>query len=115
MLKGVPENINLQEVKEKLQQLTYVSPIHHACLVVGWPASCTNLSSGAGKISRYQQIDEVRQQAIQAVEEWNFSHHTYSSNSTRKNVLYWKKNKRESPKLLLLFNALHLFEYRKCF
>lgn len=77
MLQGVPENINLQEVKEKLQQVAHVNSIHHTHV---WSLDGQHhvLTSHLvlEKISRYAQIDEVRQQAIQAVEEWDFSHHT---------------------------------------
>ena len=77
MLQGVPENINLQEVKKKLQQLPHVNSIHHTHV---WSLDGQHhvLTSHLvlENISRYEQIDEVRQQAIQAVEEWDFSHHT---------------------------------------
>ena len=29
------------------------------------------------KISHFDQIDDVRQRAIESVEEWDFSHHTF--------------------------------------
>lgn len=77
LLQGVPENINLREVKKKLQQVPYVNSIHHTHV---WSLDGQHhvLTSHLvlEEISRYEQIDEVRQQAIQAVEEWDFSHHT---------------------------------------
>ena len=77
MLQGVPENINLQEVKKKLEQVPHVSSTHHTHV---WSLDGQHHVLTAHlvleKISRFEQVDEVRQQAIQAVEEWDFSHHT---------------------------------------
>ena len=77
MLQGVPDGVNLQEVKVKLQQVPHVSSIHHTHI---WSLDGQHHVLTAHlvleKISRYEQLDEVRQQAINAVKEWDFSHHT---------------------------------------
>ena len=77
MLQGVPENINLQEVKWKLQQVPHVNSVHHTHV---WSLDGQHHVLTAHlvlkNINRYEQIDEIRQQAIHAVEEWEFSHHT---------------------------------------
>lgn len=77
MLQGVPEGIDLKEVKKKLQQVPNVSSVHHTHV---WSLDGQHHVLTAHlvleKISSYEQIDDVRQQAIEAVEEWEFSHHT---------------------------------------
>lgn len=77
MLQGVPENINLQEVKKKLQKVPHVGSIHHTHV---WSLDGQHHVLTAHlvleEISRYEQIDEVRQEAVHAMEEWEFSHHT---------------------------------------
>lgn len=77
MLQGVPKGIDLQEVKMKLQQVPHVNSIHHTHVwsLDGQHHVLTSHLVLEG-ISSYEQIDEVRQQAINAVEEWEFSHHT---------------------------------------
>lgn len=77
MLQGVPEGIDLKEVNKKLQQVPHVSSIHHTHVwsLDGQHHVLTSHLVLEG-INRYEQIDDVRQQAIQAVEEWEFSHHT---------------------------------------
>lgn len=77
MLQGVPEGVNLQEVKKELQQVQHVNSVHHMHV---WSLDGQHHVLTAHLvlegISRYEQIDEVRQQAVRAVEEWEFSHHT---------------------------------------
>lgn len=77
MLQGVPAGIDLQEVRNKLQQVENVNSLHHVHV---WSLDGQHHVLTAHlvleRISRYQQIDEVRQQAVHAVEGWKFSHHT---------------------------------------
>ena len=77
LLQGVPENINLKELKKMLQEVPHVNSIHHTHVwsLDGQHHVLTSHLVLEG-INRYEQIDDVRQQAIQAVEEWDFSHHT---------------------------------------
>ena len=78
MLQGVPEGVDLQEVRKKLQQVSNVSSVHHTHV---WSLDGEHHVLTAHlvleKISEYDQIDEIRQQAIGAVAEWDFSHHTF--------------------------------------
>lgn len=77
LLQGVPEGISLEEVKGKLLKVPHVNSIHHTHI---WSLDGQHhvLSSHLvlEDIVRFQQIDEVRQQAVQALEAWEFSHHT---------------------------------------
>lgn len=77
LLQGVPQNINLKEVKKALQQVSYVNSIHHTHVwsLDGQHNVLTTHLVLEG-ISHYEQIDGVRQRAIEAVEECDFSHHT---------------------------------------
>ena len=78
MLQGVPEDIDLEVVKTKLGQVRHVNSIHHTHV---WSLDGEHhvLTSHLvlEEISSYEQVDDVREQAINAVEEWNFSHHTF--------------------------------------
>ncbi|MCC8360599.1 cation diffusion facilitator family transporter [Salinimicrobium sediminilitoris] len=78
LLQGVPEGLNMQEVKKQLQQVDHVSSIHHMHV---WSLDGEHHVLTAHlvleKISHFDQIDDVRQKAIESVEEWDFSHHTF--------------------------------------
>ena len=77
MLQGVPEDIDLEEVRNKLQQIPNVSSLHHTHV---WSLDgehhVVTSHLVLENISRYKQMDDVRQQALKALEEWEFSHHT---------------------------------------
>ncbi len=78
LLQGVPEGLNMQEIKKQLQQVDHVSSIHHMHV---WSLDGEHHVLTAHlvleKISHFDQIDDVRQKAIESVEEWDFSHHTF--------------------------------------
>lgn len=78
LLQGVPEGLDMQEVKKKLQQVDHVNSIHHMHV---WSLDGEHHVLTAHlvleRISHYDQIDDVRQKAIDSVAEWDFSHHTY--------------------------------------
>ena len=78
LLQGVPEGLDMQEVKRQLQQVDHVSSIHHMHV---WSLDGEHHVLTAHlvleKISHFIQIDDVRQKAIESVEEWDFSHHTF--------------------------------------
>ncbi|NJY62526.1 cation transporter [Salinimicrobium sp. CDJ15-81-2] len=78
LLQGVPEGLDMQEVKKQLQQVDHVNSIHHIHV---WSLDGEHHVLTAHlvleKISHYDQIDEVRQNAIESVAEWDFSHHTF--------------------------------------
>lgn len=93
MLQGVPENIDLKEVKKKLEQVPHVNSIHHTHV---WSLDGEHhvLTSHLvlEEISSYDQIDEVREQAIGAVKEWDFSHHTFQLELDKKKCPMLKAN-----------------------
>lgn len=76
-LQGVPENIDLEEIKSRLKQVGHVRSIHHTHV---WSLDgehhvlTTHLV--LEKISEYGQIDKVRQSALKAVKEYDFHHYT---------------------------------------
>jgi cobalt-zinc-cadmium efflux system protein len=78
LLQGVPEGLNMQEIKKQLQQVDHVNSIHHMHV---WSLDGEHHVLTAHlvleKISHFDQIDDVRQKAIESVEEWDFSHHTF--------------------------------------
>ncbi|MEG9327839.1 cobalt-zinc-cadmium efflux system protein [Salinimicrobium catena] len=78
LLQGVPAGLDMQEVKRQLQQVNHVSSIHHMHV---WSLDGEHHVLTAHlvleKISHFDQIDDVRQRAIESVEEWDFSHHTF--------------------------------------
>ena len=78
LLQGVPEGLDMQEVKSQLQQVDHVSSIHHMHV---WSLDGQHHVLTAhlvlDKISHFDQIDDVRQRAIESVAEWDFSHHTF--------------------------------------
>ena len=78
LLQGVPEGLDMQEVKKQLQQVDHVSSIHHMHV---WSLDGEHHVLTAHlvleKISHFDQIDDVRQKAIDSVAEWDFSHHTF--------------------------------------
>lgn len=92
MLQGVPEGVDLQEVREKLQQVANVSSVHHTHV---WSLDGEHHVLTAHlvleKISEYDQIDEIRQKAIGAVEEWDFSHHTLQLELDKEECSLFKK------------------------
>lgn len=77
MLQGVPEGIDLKKIKNKLQQVPHVSSVHHTHV---WSLDGENHVLTAHlvleNINHYDQMDAIRQQVIEALGEWEFSHHT---------------------------------------
>jgi len=77
LLQGVPENIDLEEIKSKLKDVEHVKTIHHTHV---WSLDgehhvlTTHLV--LENITAYNQIDEVRQRALRVLNEFDFSHHT---------------------------------------
>ncbi|MEX2380255.1 MAG: cation diffusion facilitator family transporter [Vicingaceae bacterium] len=77
LLEGVPRNINLDDIKSKIKAVEHVQSIHH-----------THLWSLDGEhhvftshlvlehITSYEQIDSVREKALEALKEYDFYHHT---------------------------------------
>jgi len=78
LLQGVPEGLDMQEVKRQLQQVDHVNSIHHMHV---WSLDGEHHVLTAHlvleNITHYDQIDDVRQSAIESVADWDFSHHTF--------------------------------------
>lgn len=78
LLQGTPEGVNFQEVKEKLKSLPHVESIHHVHV---WSLDGQHHILTAHlilkNITKITQIDEVRNEALNSVQEWDFSHHTF--------------------------------------
>lgn len=77
LLQGVPEDINIEDIKERLQQVEKVKSIHHTHV---WSLDgqhhvlTTHLV--LENITSYTQIDEIRQNALASLGNYDFSHHT---------------------------------------
>lgn len=77
LLQGVPEDIDLDEVKAKLQSLEHVQSIHHTHV---WSLDgqhhvlTTHLV--LENIFSYEQIDDVREEALKSIDKYDFSHYT---------------------------------------
>lgn len=77
LLQGVPENIDLEEIRSKLKEVSHVRSIHHTHI---WSLDgehhvlTTHLV--LENISEFCQIDQVRQSALEALKEYGFHHYT---------------------------------------
>lgn len=77
LLQGVPEGIDLDVIREKLQKVSHVQSVHHTHI---WSLDgqhhilTTHLV--LENITTYEQIDRIRQRALEALSEYDFSHHT---------------------------------------
>lgn len=77
LLQGVPENINLDDIRAKIQKVKHVKSIHHTHL---WSLDgehhvfTTHLVLEG--IDAYQQTDAVRAEVLDALSEYGFDHHT---------------------------------------
>jgi cobalt-zinc-cadmium efflux system protein len=77
LLQGVPENLDLEEIRSILKEVEHVQSIHHTRV---WSLDgehhvlTTHLV--LENISEYGQIDETRQSALEALKAYEFSHHT---------------------------------------
>ncbi|MBN2731226.1 MAG: cation transporter [Balneolaceae bacterium] len=77
LLQGVPEGIDVDEIKVKLQEVGHVQSIHHThvwSLDGQYHVFTTHLV--LEHITEYKQIDEVRQSALEALKEYDFYHYT---------------------------------------
>lgn len=94
LLQGVPGNIDLNEVKSCLSRTPHVSSIHHTHV---WSLDGEHhvLTSHLvlENITGYDQIDSVRQQAIKAVEKWNFTHHTLQLELDKEKCTIWQERR----------------------
>jgi len=77
LLQGVPEGLDMEEVKSKLQSVEHVQSIHHTHV---WSLDGENhvLTTHLvlENITAYNQIDEVRTNALKALDKYDFTHHT---------------------------------------
>lgn len=77
LLQGVPEGISLDDIKEKLMQVDHVQSIHHTHV---WSLDGQHhvLTSHLvlKDITSYKQIDEVRENALNSLKDYDFTHHT---------------------------------------
>lgn len=77
LLQGTPEGVDYQEVKEQLLSVPQVESVHHVHI---WSLDGQHHVFTAHlvlqNISRFDETDEVRRQALEAVQKWNFDHHT---------------------------------------
>lgn len=77
LLQGVPEGIDPDEIKTKLLELNHVKSIHHTHV---WSLDgqqhvfTTHLL--LEEITKFDQIDQVRQSAIEALKKYHFDHYT---------------------------------------
>lgn len=77
LLQGVPEGIDLDVIRGKLQKVSHVQSVHHTHI---WSLDgqhhilTTHLV--LENITTYEQIDRIRQRALEALSEYDFSHHT---------------------------------------
>ncbi|MDN3689345.1 cation diffusion facilitator family transporter [Cyclobacterium jeungdonense] len=77
LLQGVPENIDLEEIRSKLREVKHVQSVHHTHI---WSLDgehhvlTTHLV--LENISEYGKVDQVRQHALEALKEYDFHHHT---------------------------------------
>tara|TARA_R110000868_G_scaffold121818_1_gene323228 strand:- start:339 stop:1223 length:885 start_codon:yes stop_codon:yes gene_type:complete len=77
LLQGVPADLDSEKIKNKLLAVNYVETVHHTHV---WSLDgehhvlTTHLV--LKNISDYKEIDEVRNTAIDAIQEFNFSHYT---------------------------------------
>lgn len=77
LLQGVPEGIDPEELKSKLQGVAHVKSIHHTHI---WSLDGQHHVLTAHlvleNITSYKQIDEIRQNALDSLKDYEFSHHT---------------------------------------
>ncbi|MBD3628625.1 cation diffusion facilitator family transporter [Cyclobacterium sp.] len=77
LLQGVPVGLDLEEVKRKLQSVKHVQSIHHTHV---WSLDGQNhvLTTHLvlENITAYNQIDEVREMVLEALDKYDFAHHT---------------------------------------
>jgi cobalt-zinc-cadmium efflux system protein len=77
LLQGVPDNIDLEELKAKMKTVKHVKSIHHTHL---WSLDgehhvfTTHLV--LENINAYEQTDAVRAEVLDALSEYDFDHHT---------------------------------------
>lgn len=77
LLQGVPAKIDLEEIRSKLMAVPHVQSIHHMHV---WSLDGTRhvftTHLVLENISEYDQVDQVRQRALEALMEYDFHHHT---------------------------------------
>lgn len=77
LLQGVPEDMDLNEIESRLCKVEHVQSVHHTHV---WSLDGEHHVFTAhlvlDDISEYEQIDSVRQNALAALEEYAFLHHT---------------------------------------
>jgi len=85
LLQGVPEHIDLEEIRSKLREVKHVQSIHHTHV---WSLDgehhvlTTHLV--LEDIFEYGEIDKVRQLALEALKEYDFHHYTIQVELDRK-------------------------------
>ncbi len=77
LLQGVPEGLDMEEVKSKLQSVEHVQSTHHTHV---WSLDGENhvLTTHLvlKNITAYNQIDEARTNALKVLDKYDFTHHT---------------------------------------
>lgn len=77
LLQGTPEGVDYQEVREKLLTVPQIESIHHLHV---WSLDGQHHVLSAHlvlqNITRFDEVDEVRSQALKALQNYSFDHHT---------------------------------------
>lgn len=77
LLQGVPEGLDLEEIKAKMETVVQVESVHHVHV---WSLDGEHHVLTAHvvleNISEYKQIDDTRKNILEALKEYHFYHHT---------------------------------------
>ncbi len=77
LLQGVPNHIDLEQIKSKLEKVEHVQSVHHTHV---WSLDGEHdvLTSHLvlNNITSFEQIDNTREKALEALKEYHFLHHT---------------------------------------
>ncbi len=77
LLQGVPNHIDLEQIKLKLEKVEHVQSVHHTHV---WSLDGEHdvLTSHLvlNDITSFEQIDNTREKALEALKQYNFLHHT---------------------------------------
>lgn len=93
LLQGTPEGVDFMEVQETLNSIEEVESVHHVHV---WSLDGEHHVLTAHlvlqNISSTNQIDEIRQRALNAVQKWNFDHHTFQIEFDKEKCPLFKDN-----------------------
>lgn len=77
LLQGVPNHIDLEQIKSKLEKVEHVQSVRHTHV---WSLDGEHdvLTSHLvlNNITSFEQIDNTREKALEALKEYHFLHHT---------------------------------------